>query len=167
MQGLRAKLKLTLFQTLPLALSKEGSISRYHYIFHLSSHSIPHVGILPVQRVFCACPFHFRQSVKESRRAFFQLTPFRIAERVVAKSRSMTRREQADHVVPLCQILASRQPGSRVISSRSYFLASLNALLSMSSAPGPIISEWKEEVVLRICDTERSDYTSTKSPHDY
>lgn len=32
-------------------------------------------------------------------------------------------------------------------------LASLNARLSMSSALGPIMSEWNELVVLRMCET--------------
>ena len=35
----------------------------------------------------------------------------------------------------------------------TYALASRKALFSMSSAPGPIMSEWSDEVVLRICDT--------------
>lgn len=42
---------------------------------------------------------------------------------------------------------------------QTHDFASLYALFSMSSAPGPMISELKEAVVFRICDTTISHYT--------
>lgn len=38
----------------------------------------------------------------------------------------------------------------------AYFLASRNPLFIMSSAPGPMMSEFRPDVVLRMCDTDVS-----------
>lgn len=47
---------------------------------------------------------------------------------------------------------------SSVLGQRlSYDFASLYALFNISSAPGPIISDSKDAVVFRICETWMSD----------
>jgi hypothetical protein len=62
--------------------------------------------------------------------------------------------QKIDEVVPFAQVL----PGvSTAMVGSTHDLASRNALFIMSSAPGPMMSELKDDVVLRMCDTGVSD----------
>lgn len=83
-------------------------------------------------------------------------TSFRVDRSVFRASRDdcwgvvsrASRAAHSDRYWLNCQLTAVR-----LVKAVAHLFASRNALFSMSSAPGPMISEFRLDVVFRICDT--------------